>query len=235
MNIRQIIDANKKERDAAKKSIEALIEANRLKGPENYGVIFEGYTMARYIPWVGKYKDRMGFGMAEDRMYMIDQFASIVPQGVAVECGVYTGWVTKMLLDMGKFTEVYAFDTFEGIQGAKPGEMFNNGDMSVKDIKQEVFDRIDGAIVVEGKVQDTLNVLLDVNDISFVHLDMDVYEPTLTALECIYPRMVQGGVIVLDDFGNWMTPGIMDAVSDFILSDDVKFVYLPTGQGVIFR
>lgn len=36
--------------------------------------------------------------------------------------------------------------------------------------------------------------------IAFLHLDMDVYEPTAFALEQLMPRMVRGGIVVFDDY-----------------------------------
>lgn len=232
MNIRDIIDTNKESRNDAKFVIEQMIEDNRLKGPDGYGVIFEGYTMARYVPWVGKYEGRMGFGMSEDRMFMIEQFAKTTTRLVAIECGVYTGWVTKLLLDIG-FHRVIAYDTFEGIKGAKDDEMFKDGDMSVADCYDEVMERIKGAEVVVGEVPYTLKE--DVDYIDFAHLDMDVYEPTFKALKYILPRLSSFGIIMLDDYGNWMTPGIKKAVDELSTMYSFKLIYLPTGQAVIME
>jgi hypothetical protein len=36
--------------------------------------------------------------------------------------------------------------------------------------------------------------------ISLLHLDVDVYKPTLCALQHLYPRVVSGGVVVLDEY-----------------------------------
>lgn len=231
MNIRDIIDKNAKERSSAKQDIEALIRAHALKGPEGYGVIFEGFTMARWKPWEGLFKDKMGFGMAEDRMYMIRQFAEVAPPGMAAECGVYTGFVTKMLAEM-QFSSVLAFDTFEGIKGSIKDEFFSDGDMdiSVDSNYDEVMNRLNHPKieVVKGEVPETLYKYED-SKFAFVHLDMDVFKPTYEALTFFIPRMQPGGFIVLDDYGNWVTPGIKLAVDGF----NVKFIYLPTGQGVI--
>lgn len=46
----------------------------------------------------------------------------------------------------------------------------------------------------------------------FVHVDVDLYEPTLSALKYFYPKLVSGGIIVCDDF-NW--PGAKKAVMEF--------------------
>jgi O-methyltransferase len=36
--------------------------------------------------------------------------------------------------------------------------------------------------------------------ISFAHLDIDLYEPTLKALTCIYPRLADRAIVVIDDY-----------------------------------
>ena len=41
----------------------------------------------------------------------------------------------------------------------------------------------------------------------FVHIDVDIYEPTYACLEYFHPRMVEGGLIVIDDYGFPSWPG----------------------------
>ncbi len=36
--------------------------------------------------------------------------------------------------------------------------------------------------------------------IAFAHLDVDLYKPTLHSLECIWPKLSPGGIILLDDY-----------------------------------
>jgi predicted O-methyltransferase YrrM len=54
--------------------------------------------------------------------------------------------------------------------------------------------------LIKGLVQDTL--VLDA-PVAFAHIDVDWYEPVKTCLERIYPRLVVGGSIVLDDYHYW--------------------------------
>ena len=56
----------------------------------------------------------------------------------------------------------------------------------------------------EGDIFDTLPAYLRQNPaakVAFLHLDLDVYEPTAFALQTLVPHMVRGGLIVLDDYG----------------------------------
>jgi hypothetical protein len=46
----------------------------------------------------------------------------------------------------------------------------------------------------------------------FVHLDVDLFQPTRDSLEYFYPKLIPGGMIVCDDYG-W--PGARKAIDDF--------------------
>jgi len=52
------------------------------------------------------------------------------------------------------------------------------------------------------------------NPWSLVHIDTDLYQPTLDALNFFYPLLSIGGVILVDDFGNSSCPGVVSAVRD---------------------
>jgi len=55
---------------------------------------------------------------------------------------------------------------------------------------------------VEGLIEKTLPRTIP-DRIAFLHLDMDLYAPTLHALRYLYPRMSKGGVLIIDDYGHW--------------------------------
>lgn len=231
MSTRKLLDEGKEERIAAKRTIELMVGAYALKGPEGFGVLFEGFNLPRWLPFKGMFKGNMGFGQSEERMYNIQQFAKAAMKhgNVAAEFGVYTGYTTRMLLDMGFY--VAAFDSFSGIKGSGEHDIMEDGEFSAQDVLAETFERIKGAFVIPGTLPDTLEGRDD--RFNFVHIDLDVYEPTLDVLRYVYPRMLKGGVIVLDDYGYHITPGIKKAVDEFVAESGAKFIYLTSGQGVI--
>jgi cephalosporin hydroxylase len=51
--------------------------------------------------------------------------------------------------------------------------------------------------------------------ISLLHLDMDLYEPTLAALEAFWPRLLTGGIVLFDEFAIREWPGETEAVETF--------------------
>jgi hypothetical protein len=51
--------------------------------------------------------------------------------------------------------------------------------------------------------------------ISLLHLDMDLYAPTLAALEAFWPRVVTGGIVLFDEYAIREWPGESEAVETF--------------------
>lgn len=65
---------------------------------------------------------------------------------------------------------------------------------------------------VEGDVVQTLQTAVP-EQISLLRLDTDWYESTKAGLEILYPRLVVGGVCILDDYGHWL--GARKAVDEY--------------------
>ncbi|MFN6185627.1 MAG: TylF/MycF/NovP-related O-methyltransferase [Microcystis sp.] len=55
-------------------------------------------------------------------------------------------------------------------------------------------------LLVKGLVQDTMNID---QPVAFAHVDVDWYEPVMTCLERVFPNLVSGGSIILDDYHDW--------------------------------
>lgn len=65
--------------------------------------------------------------------------------------------------------------------------------------------------LIKGLLQDTMQ--LD-SEVAFAHIDVDWYDPVKTSLERIFPRLVIGGSIILDDYHDW--GGCRKAVDEFL-------------------
>lgn len=87
-------------------------------------------------------------------------------------------------------------------------------------LKMKNFQNI---VLNEGNIFDTLPDYLDkfpATRIAFLHLDMDVREPTVFALEELYERVVPGGLVVFDDYGT--VAGETEAVDAFLAKHQLK-------------
>ena len=49
--------------------------------------------------------------------------------------------------------------------------------------------------------------------ISLINIDLDFYEPTKVALDCLYSHVSRGGVVILDDYGSFQ--GANNAIDEF--------------------
>lgn len=65
--------------------------------------------------------------------------------------------------------------------------------------------------LIEGLLQDTMHFG---EPVAFAHVDVDWYEPVMTALERIAPRLSIGGSVIVDDYYDW--GGCKRAVDEFL-------------------
>ncbi len=75
----------------------------------------------------------------------------------------------------------------------------------------------DNVNLIAGDVKKTLPAFFEENPytaFSIVNIDLDLYGPTKVALEFLYPRVVKGGVVILDDFAGGF-PGANRAVEEY--------------------
>ena len=66
----------------------------------------------------------------------------------------------------------------------------------------------------------------------FVHIDVDLYQPTKDSLEYFWPRLAPGGLMVCDDY-NW--PGGKRAVETFCAAHGLRAQITPSRQAVMER
>jgi len=51
---------------------------------------------------------------------------------------------------------------------------------------------------------------------AFVHVDVDLYESTRDAVSLVRDRLVSRGIVVFDDYGDTLWPGVQDAVDELL-------------------
>lgn len=61
--------------------------------------------------------------------------------------------------------------------------------------------------------------------ISLLNMDTDVYEPAMTILEHLFPKIVKGGILILDDYAKF--PGETKAADEFFKDKDVTVKKFP--------
>ena len=160
--------------------------------------------------------------------------------GDVVECGVFKGIsLTRFLtfreiLENNNSRKIYGFDVFGKFPKPK-----NQGDKSflkrweknagdgidVKELNEILFDKkFSNFELVKGDVKKTIPNFIKQHPglkISLLHLDMDIYEPTKFTLKKLFPYVVKGGIILLDDYSGVF--GATKATDEFLkLNKDLK-------------
>lgn len=88
--------------------------------------------------------------------------------------------------------------------------------------------KIDNVELIAGDIIKTLPAYLTAKPhtkVALLHIDVDVYLPSKVALELLYPALVPGGIIVLDDYGT--VEGETRAVDEFISLHSLTIQKLP--------
>jgi hypothetical protein len=65
---------------------------------------------------------------------------------------------------------------------------------------------------------------------SLVHLDVDLYQPTLQGLEYFGARLARGGIIVIDDYFAPACPGVAIAVQEYLTSAPAFQMWTPQAE-----
>ncbi|MEC9091500.1 MAG: TylF/MycF/NovP-related O-methyltransferase [Planctomycetota bacterium] len=169
--------------------------------------------------------------------------------GDIVECGVWRGGSMMAIAHCLQQQEdthrkLHLYDTFEGMPPAQ--EVDRDFTNTSADKLLEVQEKLDPQSIwcysgidevkknmaatcypdnlirlVPGRVEETLAFDLP-DQIALLRLDTDWYESTKVSLEQLYPRLVPGGVLIIDDYGHWQ--GCRKAVDDYFYKTDQKIL-----------
>lgn len=197
------------------------------------------------IEWFTEYLVRFGEDKSfnSDRKWMVHQLLRLVGavEGDTAECGVYKGSTSWLVCKANKEAiharTHYVFDSFKGL--SKPskldGKHWSEGDLScVLDEVKMNLQEFDKVVFMEGWIPSRFE---EVNDrrFSFVHIDVDLYDPTKQSLEFFYPLLATGGIMLCDDYGFETCPGATTALNDFFADKVEKPVSLCCGGGFIIK
>ena len=66
-----------------------------------------------------------------------------------------------------------------------------------------------------------------------MRLDTDFYSSTKIELEILYPRLVKGGVLIIDDYGSW--EGSKRAVDEYFKNEKVWLHYIDNDLRLLIK
>jgi O-methyltransferase len=163
-----------------------------------------------------------------ERLYALYKAVEyIVRSGVPgdfAECGVWRGGsVMMMALALKAFGGVgrrlHCFDTFEGMPPPGERDVRHDTGEAAADLlaadegfhARATLDEVERNLAAtgyplelvtycRGKVEDTLPAAAP-DRVALLRLDTDWYQSTKHELQCLYPRLSVGGVLIIDDYG----------------------------------
>ena len=165
--------------------------------------------------------------------------------GDIVECGVFNGGSLALIAKYSKKlslkSKIIGFDTFEeGFSNATLSEndvtikgqkydfsskrLIKNFYPTVNTVKKNIQDFLhempSNLFLIKGDILDTLKENKNIpKQISFLRLDTDLYATTKFQLEVLYPKLVKGGVLHIDDYG--FLPGARKAVDEYFKDEKI--------------
>jgi O-methyltransferase len=161
--------------------------------------------------------------------------------GAFVECGVAKGGSTMAmaytLLDMGAADrDLYLYDTFEGMPEPDGIDRGRYGEPAAQSWQKRTrggkqpwiafgLDEVRKNLhrtgypeerlhFIKGMVEDTLPKAAPEGSIALLRLDTDWHSSTKAGLDHLFPKLVRGGIVIVDDYFRWT--GARKAVDDYV-------------------
>jgi hypothetical protein len=160
-------------------------------------------------------------------------------EGHFAECGVFEGANAFLMCEVAQAIgrEVHLFDSCEGLSvpNEADGNFWKQGDLAAS---VEAVRRTLGPFscykIYKGWIPSEFPKVSH-ERYSFVHIDVDLEQPTYDSIAFFYPRLTRNGIILLDDHGFDTCPGARKAVLDFMDGKPEPVLDLSSGQGLIIK
>lgn len=208
-------------------------------------------SLAKLTPAKALHRPLASFFLSQYFLYALEL------EGARAECGVFAGTSALLLCRAARTrvpgyrgADLHLIDSFEGLSEPTAQDVFpalerdgenaigrswhKGGFAAPADYARHALKDFPDVTFHAGWIPEILAELPETHW-SFVHLDVDLYAPTLDGLAYFFPRLSAGGVIVCDDYGAPFFPGAHRAWDEFCDEHDVPFVVLDTGQSVIVK
>jgi len=166
-----------------------------------------------------------------------DMIENNIP-GELAELGVYKGQSARLIHHYVPERKLFLFDTFSGfdendikVEQTFHGDNYNQfKDTNVKSVMQCIDPENDNVIPIAGMFPQSIPENFN-HIFAFVHMDMDLYQPTIEAFRYFYPRVSRGGYMIVHDYSNIKWPGIKKAVDEFFQDKSERPVLMPDNGG----
>lgn len=196
----------------------------------------EGLVSNELIKIERTYRDKVRF---YNLWFQVERLKRLNVQGAFAELGVYKGETALMMHYMDDTRRLHLFDTFEGFDSKdldlekNKDERYttdNFSDTTIESVK-ELFKDAKNVSFYPGYFPATTKSLTE-KTFALVHIDADLYLPTIEALKFFYPKVASGGVLIIHDY-NHTWDGIKKAVDEFMATIPESLVEVLDWQGSV--
>ena len=199
------------------------------------------YKEKKVVNLIKNIKNEVDFAFFPYEAYMVHSIAKSQREldGDMVEVGVYQGGSAKLICEVKGDRKLFLFDTFVGLPelsdtdthfGKKHWKKNQFNDTSLEAVKDylSLYENVD---IIKGEFPKTADNIRN-SKFSFVHLDVDLYRSTIECLKFFYPRLVNGGIILVHDYHS---DGIQKAFKEFLQSNKARLIELTGSQCMIIK
>lgn len=156
--------------------------------------------------------------------------SKLLSSGSVIEVGSWRGGSGALIASCMNINnieeELYLCDTFHGV--VKCGDkdtVYVDGmhsDTSLDILQNLIYTEMNlkNITVLDGVFPDQTGYKVENKTFRFCHIDVDVYQSAKDAVEWLWPRMVDGGIIAFDDYGIEFCSGVTTFVGEFSKRED---------------
>ena len=173
-------------------------------------------------------------------------------QGDFVECGVNAGFISSAIMHSLGWQSIdkmfYLIDTFrgpvlsqysdaevqEGQRRVAEGAIARGAYVTDLERVRANYAEWPNAQIVQGVVPDVLEQLR-LDQIAFLHLDMNCAYPERAAFEYFWEKLAPGGMVLLDDYARHPYDALKRSIDEAARARGAEVLSLPTGQGLVLK
>jgi hypothetical protein len=201
-------------------------------------IYFHDPERLKVINLIRRIKNETEMLLADNEAYSIFMLVRKTEKinGDIAEVGVYRGGSAKLICEAKRNKALHLFDTFEGLpnlSNVDDSKQFHKGEYSAtfEDAKKSLKG-YPNVYFYKGLFPFTADPIKD-KRFSFVHFDVDLYEPTLNCLKFFYQRMNKGGIIISHNYID--TPGVKKSFDDFFKNKPEPIIEMSGSQCLIVK
>ena len=171
--------------------------------------------------------------------------------GNYVECGCYTGILTKTVVSYIEFEKMQhkkfiLFDSFKGISLDLLSEDEKKHINSYRsknerlycgnyyEITENNFKDYKNVILVKGYIPESLSTVT-IDKVCYLSIDMNAVYPEVQALKWFWEKLTPGAIVILDDYGFKGHSEQKKGIDKLGNTLGFRVLSLPTGQGLIIK